>query len=467
MKICFISSETLPFSKTGGLADVVYGLSGALAKNDNEVTVISPLYNGIDKKSFKKLASLPITLSWRHVTATIYETFIEGVRHLLVENSYYFERPDYYGYDDDIERFAFFDLTFIELVRRLNYKPDIVHVHDWQTAMIPLLLREAHYNIKTVLTIHNPAFQGNDHESMLGNYFNLPYEYFASGLCRFHDYASMLKTGIVTADLVTTVSKTHAKELLDDLVSYNELGQIIKLRKDSFVGITNGIDVKEFDPSTDKLLEVNYDLSNVMEGKKSVKEQLEKYLHLSPVKGPTFGIVSRLTDQKGLDKLNEIAGILKQSNSRLIIVGSGQRMIENLAKKLSEDYPENFYFYNGYSSPLAHLIYAASDFFLMPSRYEPCGIGQLIAKRYGSLPIVSNVGGLYDTVIPFDGKNYSKAEGIRFDIKKPKDFVEAIKKAIALYKDPKMLSLIHNAMQAPCSWDEISLNYLDIYKKLL
>lgn len=467
MKICFISSETLPFSKTGGLADVVYGLSSALSKKNHEVTVLSPLYNGIDKKNLKRVATLPVTLSWRHVTATIYETYIDGVRHLLVENTYYFERSDYYGYDDDIERFAFFDLVFIELVKRLNYKPDIVHVHDWQTAMIPLLLREAPYQFKTVLTIHNPAFQGNDHESMLGNYFNLPNEYFTNGLCRFHDYASMLKTGIITADLITTVSKTHAKELLEDLVSYNELGQIIKLRKDSFVGITNGIDVLEFDPSKDKHLLVKYDLTNVIEGKKKAKEQVEKYLHLSPVPGPTFGIVSRLTDQKGLDKLDEIVDVLRQAKARLIIVGTGQRMIENSLKKLSEQYPENFYLYNGYSSYLAHLIYAASDFFLMPSRYEPCGIGQLIAKRYGSLPIVSNVGGLYDTVIPFDGKNYDTAEGIRFDIKRPKEFTNAVKKSVSLYKDTKLPLIICNAMNAPCSWDQISDNYIKIYQDLL
>lgn len=237
MIIHFVTSETLPFSKTGGLADVCCGLGKALAHLGQEIIIISPMYKGIYSPSFEHVATLPVTMSWRHRNADIYKTVYNGATYLFVSELYYFNRDTLYGYDDDLERFAFFQLAYIEIVRRLNMRADIVHVHDWESSMVPLLLKKNGFSCKTILTIHNPAFQGNSDPSSLLNYFNLDLSNYYDGTCRFHDYFSCLKTGIMTADKVTTVSSNHAKELLADLVSYNEIGYIINLRKDDLSGL--------------------------------------------------------------------------------------------------------------------------------------------------------------------------------------------------------------------------------------
>lgn len=466
MKIAFVASETLPFSKTGGLADVVYGLSKALAKQNQTVAVITPLYRGIEKNNLKLLATLPVQLSWRHQLAQIYTATIEGVEFFLIANEYYFNRDNLYGYDDDVERFAFFSLALVEMFRRINFTADIVHINDWQTSMIPLLLKEIGIKVKTVLTIHNPAFQGNGHQSNLGNYFNLPDRYFYDGTCRFHDFVSSLKTGIMTCDLVTTVSKTHAQELLEDKISYNGLGHVIALRKNDFIGIQNGVDEIEFDPAADSLLESCYSQENWSAGKSANKQALEKLFHQPPVKGPTFGLVSRLTDQKGIDLLPQIFPLLEKYDARLAIVGSGNPNLEELIGNYSIANPHRSFYYGGYSSKLAHLVYAASDFFLMPSRYEPCGIGQLIAKRYGSVPIVADVGGLVDTVLPYK-KGDTRAEGIRFKNKDKNGFFRAVELALQIYGTPAYQRLAINSMKADSTWDSIAPRYLEAYSKLL
>lgn len=465
MKIAFVTSETLPFSKTGGLADVVYGLSKSLARRGEEVTVISPLYRGIDKNQLESGAQLPVTLSWRHQIARLYQTERDGVRFLFIANDYYFDRAQLYGYDDDIERFAFFCLALVELVKRLNFRPDVVHVNDWETAMIPLLLKDQGIGLKTVLTIHNPAFQGNGHYSNLGNYFNLSDSYFFDGTCRFHDYVSCLKTGIVTSDLVTTVSKTHARELLDDKISYNGLGHVIALRQSDFIGIVNGVDDAEFSPATDPLLKAVYDRNDYRGGKSLNKLELERIFHQTPLSGPTFGLVSRLTDQKGIDKLLEILPLFERFHARLAVIGSGERRLEEQIGAYALKHPETLLYYGGYSSPLAHLVYAASDYFLMPSRYEPCGIGQLIAKRYGAVPVVADAGGLVDTVRPYK-KGDTRAEGIRYKNREKDGLCRAVELAIKLYETPVYHKMVLNGMAADSTWDSIAPIYAAAYLKL-
>ena len=445
MIIHFVTSETLPFSKTGGLADVCYGLGKALAHLGQEIIIISPMYKGIYSPSFEHVATLPVTMSWRHRNADIYKTVYNGATYLFVSELYYFNRDTLYGYDDDLERFAFFQLAYIEIVRRLNMRADIVHVHDWESSMVPLLLKKNGFSCKTILTIHNPAFQGNSDPSSLLNYF---------------------KTGIMTADKVTTVSSNHAKELLADLVSYNEIGYIINLRKDDFIGIVNGVDVDEYSPAIDGYISKNYNFKNMRTGKRICKEKLEERFNLPPIKGPSLGIVSRLTEQKGLDLLQNVIPSIIKNDMRLYVLGSGDYHYQNMIRNWSKFYPNNIIYYEGYSTELSHLIYAGTDFFLLPSKFEPCGIGQLIAKAYGSVPIVSSAGGLYDTVIPFDGNNLDKAEGFRFEYSHPEQFVEIFDLVNKMYMDKSYEVLAKNSMKADSSWNAIAPKYLKLYQSI-
>ncbi len=468
MKIAFVTSETLPFSKTGGLADVVYGLAKSYVESNHEAIVISPLYGDIDSTKFKRLCSLPVQMNWRQLVAEIYEIYVKGVRYIFVSNSYYFKREKLYGYDDDIERFAFFNLAFLEIVRRMNFRPDVLHLNDWETAMIPLLLKDKKIKIPTILTIHNPAFQGNYHPGALGDYFNLSYDYFENGTCRFHDYFSCLKTGIMTVDKLTTVSITHAKELLEDTENYNNLGYIIRLRKKDFCGIVNGVDVEEFDSSKDNLIRYNYDNKTFELNKSKNKSELIKMAKMSG-EGPVFGIISRLTEQKGLDVLPTILPKLLAVNAKVFVIGNGQIYYENMMQELQEKYPNNIFYFCGYSNVFAHRIYCSSDFILMPSRYEPCGISQLISKRYGTLPIVSNVGGLVDTVIPLTDLNkVGKSDGFRFDLNSVEDIEKTIDLALRVYNDKKVMNaMIKNAMKYPSGWNDISSKYIKLYSKLI
>ena len=466
MIIHFVTSETLPFSKTGGLEDVCCGLGKALAHLGQEIIIISPMYKGIYFPSFEHVATLPVTMSWRHRNADIYKTVYNGATYLFVSELYYFNRDTLYGYDDDLERFAFFQLAYIEIVRRLNMRADIVHVHDWESSMVPLLLKKNGFSCKTILTIHNPAFQGNSDPSSLLNYFNLDLSNYYDGTCRFHDYFSCLKTGIMTADKVTTVSSNHAKELLADLVSYNEIGYIINLRKDDFIGIVNGVDVDEYSPAIDGYISKNYNFKNMRTGKRICKEKLEERFNLPPIKGPSLGIVSRLTEQKGLDLLQNVIPSIIKNDMRLYVLGSGDYHYQNMIRNWSNFYPNNIIYYEGYSTELSHLIYAGTDFFLLPSKFEPCGIGQLIAKAYGSVPIVSSAGGLYDTVIPFDGNNLDKAEGFRFEYSHPEQFVEIFDLVNKMYMDKSYEVLAKNSMKADSSWNAIAPKYLKLYQSI-
>jgi len=468
MKIAFVTSETLPFSKTGGLADVVYGLAKSYVESNHEVTVISPLYGDIDSTKFKRLCSLPVQMNWRQLVAEIYEVYVKGVRYVFVSNSYYFKREKLYGYDDDIERFAFFNLAFLEIVRRMNFRPDILHLNDWETAMIPLLLKDKKIKIPTVLTIHNPAFQGNYHPGALGDYFNLSYDYFENGTCRFHDYFSCLKTGIMTVDKLTTVSKTHAKELLEDTEHYNNLGYIIRLRKKDFCGIVNGVDEEEFNPANDQYIKYKFDSKSFETEKRANKKALFEMSDMAG-DGPVFGIISRLTEQKGLDILPLILPKLLSANAKLFVIGNGQLNYENMMQDLQKKYSNNVFYFCGYSNNFAHRVYASSDFILMPSRYEPCGISQLISKRYGTLPIVSSVGGLVDTVIPLtDTNKVGKSDGFRFELNNIDDIEKTIDLALRVYNDKKVMNtMIKNAMKYPSGWNDISDKYIKLYLKLV
>lgn len=468
MNIMFVSGESNPFAKTGGLADVVYALSREMAQNGENVSVVIPFYQHLKNSNlqFKEVTSFQVQMNWRHHDVQVYSTEVSGVNFFFIACDTYFAREKMYSYEDDVERFSLFDMAVVKFITKLNMQLDVVHIHDWQAGMVPLLLKREGVEVKTVLTIHNPAFQGNFSPDYLEDYLNLPKSYYVDGTVRFNDYCSFLKTAIVTVDAVTTVSKTHAEELRNDTTSFNGLGNIIALRGDRFLGIVNGIDTVEFNPATDKLIVENYDVYSFEKGKKKNLEALEKeFIYRRIPKGPTFGIVSRLTSQKGIQAILQVIPALVTYDMQLFVIGEGERDLENQFEKMAESFPDHVKFFKGYSNPLAHMVYASIDFFLMPSVFEPCGIGQMIAMRYGSLPIVTDVGGLIDTVTSYTN-DPEHATGIVYDHTDDRGLFEACKIANELYQSGNKKALVVNAMNYDSSWGKSVVQYIELYRSI-
>ena len=470
MKIIFAAGESAPFVKTGGLADVIYGLGKELVKKKNKVSIFIPFYQKVKEhqEMYEWVDAFDVAQGWRMTHANILKLNKDGIDFYFVECDQYFNRENVYGYDDDIERFCFFDLAVKKAIIRMKLNPDIVHVHDWHAACIPLLLADAGLTFRSVLTIHNPAFQGYFNPASLGDLLNLPRYYYDSGLMRFNDQVSMLKTGISTCDVITTVSKTHATELLNDEYSYNGIGKTIKLREPDMFGIVNGLDVNEFNPKTDKLIPCNYDINNYKEGKKANKAALLKRMGFSQEysQAPVFAVVSRLTSQKGIDRILRNIERIKKYNAKLIVLGQGEYDIEQGLEWACKTYPENVKIFLGYSNELSHLIYAGADFFLMPSKFEPCGLGQLIAMQYGTLPIVSKVGGLADTVKSYKDSKKT-ANGFGFESWDENAFDYLLDYVCELYVKSKLDPLIKNAMSEDFSWARRVDEYISLYKKIL
>ena len=479
MNILMCSSEALPFSKTGGLADVVYALSKEIAKKekDDTMSIISPFYGSIDKKKyrFKSLYTFNVKMNWRSIPTEIMHVEYEGIDYYLVKNDNYFARNGgLYGYYDDGERFAYFSLAVIELIRRLPYEIDVVHCHDWQTGMVPCLLKEKYSHdtqlgkVKTVLTIHNPLFKGYFGVDSLYDFYELDANLFYSGKIRLDGQVSTLKAGIWYADKITTVSPTHAYELKTPDGSKGLWYDLI-LRQNDFCGILNGMDYKEFNPAHDKLIYKNYNQKNFAEGKRLNKKSFCEEFELEQGK-PLYSVVSRLSDQKGLELINAMADFVVSSGGNFAIVGSGEKYAEDYYNALHMKYLHNVRVYIGYNNEMAHKCYAASDFFIMPSAFEPCGLGQMIAQRYGTLPIVRRTGGLKDSVIPYNYglNNYKDADGFGFDNFSVNDALKATALTLMVYNSrPKEFEKMRlNALKADHSWTKPSQEYLALYHSL-
>ena len=475
MKIAMIASESRPFCKTGGLADVVYSLSKELTVIGEEVMVILPFYQSIKdsiREPVKFVESFPIDMSWRHHEAKVYLTYADGITFYFIEH-WYFDRNHLYGDGDDGERFAFFNLAAIELLAHLKTQPDIIHCHDWQTGMVPCVIKENEYYrnkfLKTrfVLTIHNPAFQGMLERDALGNLFNLPESLFDDGRVRLDGRVSALKTGIVYADKITTVSPNHHEELLTPEGGMHLDGSL-RLREWDFCGILNGIDYLEFDPENDNFIPQTYNVETIEKGKKANHDALLQELHINDYGKPLFSMVSRLTWQKGLDILFPAIEELANRGCNIVILGSGERQYELEFERLRAQFPDKIAIFIGYNDALAHRIYAASDFFLMPSLFEPCGLGQMIAQRYGTLPIVRRTGGLKDSVINFDSGNQNTSNGFGFDKYHPDDMKYTCVYAFDTWHDKKLITkLMKNAMKTDNSWAKSAKSYLGLYKELV
>lgn len=465
MNILLVTSEALPYAKSGGLGDFIYSYSKALVQEGQKASVIMPLYKIIRDKHPEVLNDLydqiEFNMSWRKMGAGIYHIVKDGVDFFFVANDR-FDRDQLYGYGDDTERFAVFMLaanTFI--TRHNNY--DVVHCNDWQTAVLPLLLKYNPKHPKTVLTIHNPAYQGWAKREQVSDYFNLPLSCFDSGYVKMGDGFNYLKTGIMSADKINTVSKKHAQELLSDHNGFNGIGAIIDwCRHYDFSGIVNGLDQVVWDPKTDKLLEKNYDVTSYKVGKKANKKKILSLLNIDEnFTGPLFSAITRLSSQKGVDRILELFPLLSKNNARMIVIGTGEMEDMFLAQALK--YP-NVYFVKRYDENLAHLLYAASDFFLMPSYFEPCGTSQLISKRYGTLPIVSNVGGLDDTVKDVTCGNQST--GFVFYNWKKGGISEKFNLAVSMYNAHQLDPIIERGMKGDYSWNISAKEYIQLYNSI-
>ncbi len=473
MKIAMVASEANPLCKTGGLADVVYSLSKELVILGEEVSVVLPFYKTIKDKpglKLKRLGSYDVYLSWRKQTADLFLCYVDGIAFYLVGNDYYFGREDLYGYDDDGERFAFFTLAARSLFPFLSMHVDVIHVHDWQVGMLPTLVREQSRDLpsfagtKFVMTLHNEAFKGLIDRYFLNHFYGLDDILFDDGRVRFDGMVSTLKAGIIYADEVVAVSPNHAQELLSP-GDPMRLDGVLALKKDHFQGIRNGIDLLEFNPAEDPLIGANYDSSSFVEGKKTCKERLLKTSLLPVSNAPVFGLVSRLTSQKGVDLVIQVAKGIFDKGGKLTVLGSGEYELEQAFESLRYQHPESMAIYRGYNNQLAHDIYAGSDFFLMPSLFEPCGIGQMIAQHYGSLPICRKVGGLTDTITPYDDGNLD-ATGFLFDEYSGSAFWSQIETAFQVYANPKVKNaLVKNAMDIDYSWKTSAEAYLALYRR--
>ena len=477
MKIVMVSSEARPFCKTGGLADVVYSLSKELAVLGEDVSIIIPLYDGVRRQfadeELKKAASFQTHMSWRQQTVDVYQTKRDGINYYFIENQQYFERGHLYGDFDDGERFGFFTMAVKEFLVSRRVRPDIIHVHDWQAGMLPCLIKvdpsvqKKFAKTKFVFTIHNPAFQGLMPKFTLGDFYNLTDELFDNGQVRFKDQVSTLKAGIVYSDKITTVSPTHHLELLTPEGGMG-LDGVLRFREWDFSGILNGIDYLEFNPSEDKQIAMQYSEKNLVTAKKKNREALFKEYGLKNNNGPLYSLVTRITWQKGFDIIFPAVEELLNRGASIFMLGSGEYQYEQRWEELKRRYPDRLGLYIGYSDPLAHKLYAASDFFIMPSLFEPCGLGQMIAQRYGTLPIVRRTGGLKDSVICYDGTNASTSNGFGFDAYSDYEMKRTAHYAYDVFNDKKLLhQLMKNAMLTDNSWQKSTQEYLKLYNQLI
>ena len=478
MNVLFASAEAYPFIKIGGLGDVAYALPKALNKIGCSTCVILPLYESIINKyknEMIKISDFSINLSWRNQYCGLYKLNYDGIDYYFLDNEYYFKRKNPYGYYDDGERFSFFSRAVLEAVKYLdNFVPNIIHLNDWHCAMAAPLFKHfykddnLYKNMKIVYTIHNLKFQGIFGHEILEDLLNLPDYYYDENMLKFYDGVSFMKGGIMYSDFITTVSRTYANEIKTPF--YGEgLQGLLNSKSYKLRGIVNGIDFDIFNPKCDKSINYNYSIED-FENKYKNKEALQKEFNFEVNRNiPIYSMITRLTDQKGIDiTLQSLEQILYESNEKIqfVILGSGSFEYENALRYLSYKYPDKFYSYIGYNEALAQKIYAGSDFFLMPSLYEPCGIGQLIALRYGTIPIVREVGGLYDTVNPY---NEFTGEGNGFTFKNydASELLGTIMRSKNIYKDKNIMdNLMRKAMEKDNSWSSSAREYLKLYEEI-
>lgn len=471
MKVLLVGSEATPFSKTGGLADVLGALPKELLALNIDARVVLPKHLWTKEKFndvLKPLCNFRVTVGPKQEYAGIEETKLDGVTFYFVDNEYYFGyRNTLYGHYDDGERFAFFDNAVLKMLGEIDFIPDIIHCNDWQTGLIPYLYKmkysdvEEYKNIKTVFTIHNIAYQGRFSKELMP-YLDVEY----SNELEFDNDINYLKTGIVTSDFITTVSENYAKEILFDYFGFG-MQNVLKNRENDLFGIVNGIDYTNFNPRLDEKIFYNYSPYNYLKGKSTNKEALRDYYEMDKNDRPIIGMVSRLTESKGFDLVIDIIeDLIKNKDIQFVLLGSGDSYIEEYFNNLHSKYPKNVGVYIGYSDEMARKIYAGVDMFLMPSRFEPCGLAQLISLKYGTVPIVRKTGGLRDTIKIYN-KYTNEGTGFGFENFESGDMLYAINNAIEVYGDPRSWkTIVRTGMNQDFSWEESARKYIELYNKL-
>jgi starch synthase len=473
MKVLFAGAEASPYIKVGGLGDVLGALPMQLIKKGIDARVVLPLYSKIPvaiRENIKFVKNISTTLGWRNISFNIFESEYNTIKYYFIDCEQYFKRQNVYGEFDDAERFAFFSKAVLEILPHIDFYPDILHANDWHTAMIPVYLNIFYRNIKgyeaikTVLSIHNIEFQGKYDPYILGDVFGLKEE--DSSILMYDGCLNVLKAGIESSDRVTTVSETYSKEILTEYFSFG-LDKILIAREYKLCGIVNGIDTDLFNPKTDKKIACNYDLST-LRFKSINKKSLQKSLGLTEdLKIPIISMVTRLTPQKGLDLIREVMPDIMELDIQFVILGTGFREYEEFTRQWEHTAENKFRGIIAFSSEMASKIYAGSDLFLMPSKSEPCGLAQMISMRYGTIPIVHTVGGLRDTVLPFNSGDKT-GNGITFNSYNALDMLDAIKRALSIYNDKESFRQARkNAMNTDFSWDVSADKYIELYNSII
>ena len=478
-KVLFVASEGVPFIKTGGLADVVGSLPKYLDKRYFDVRVFLPKYACMKqelKDKLEYLQSFYMDYNWQNIYVGLFKADVDGITYYFIDNEYYFNGSKVYNDDPryEIERYTYFCKAVLSALPLLDFRPDLIHCHDWQTGLIPVYLKERfaggefYRGIKAVITIHNLKFQGKWDVKTVKNITGLPDYYFTSDKLESYKDANLLKGGIVFADAVTTVSDTYAEEIKTQF--YGEgLDGLLRARSNSLRGIVNGIDYDKFNPETDPLIVKNYGPSNFRKEKAKNKKALQEQLGLTvDEKKMMIGIVSRLTDQKGFDLIAYVMDELCRDDVQIVVLGTGTEQYENMFRhfdwKYSDRVSANIY----YSDELSDRIYASSDAFLMPSLFEPCGLSQLIALRYGTIPIVRETGGLKDTVIPYN-EYEGVGTGFSFVNYNAHEMLHTIRYAEKIYYDRRREwnKIVDRAMAADFSWQVSAGKYQEMYDWLI
>ncbi len=471
MKVLYVTSEVSTFASSGGLGDVLDALPAAVTERGVECKVIMPLYKNMKepyRSELEKVWDFEFHLSWRETGASVYKYRKGEVDYLFVENNYYFDRPVLYGEYDDGERFAFFSKAVVEYMLTSGDIPDVLHANDWQTAMSIVYLKTSYahisclQNIKTVYTIHNIEYQGKYDSNILGDVFSLDNKY--KDILEYDGCLNLMKGALITSDFITTVSPNYSAELSHDFFAFG-LAKIISANRGKIKGIINGIDYSVYSPESGNNIYKAYNVNCFKSGKKENKKGLLTEIGMKYESNrPLIVMITRLASQKGIDLVLHIIDELLCEDVDFVLLGTGEKEHENAFREIEKRH-SNFKALIKFDRALSTKMYAAGDFFLMPSKSEPCGLAQMIACSYGAVPIVRSVGGLYDTIIPYGEEG---ANGFRFDNYNAHELLFTVKNALQLYKNKEEFERItKNAMKSKFTWDNSAEEYIQIYKKII
>jgi len=469
LNILFAASEAVPFAATGGLADVIGSLPSAIRNVGNDCRVVMPLYKSIRpemRMQMTFLTNITVDVSWRKQYCGIFTAIWNGVTYYFIDNKYYFDRDGLYGFYDDCERFVFFSRAVLEMLRCIDFVPDVIHANDWQTALISVFYQvfykyqQGYQNIKNIFTIHNIQYQGSYGREVLNEVMGIPL--YHMGILEYDGAINMMKGAIEAADKITTVSPSYAWEILDPYYAHG-LDRILINKQYKLSGILNGIDVNSYNPEQDMLIAKNFSADHP-EGKKACKEALLSELALQEGDEPVIGIVTRFVSHKGIDLIRYVFEDILNLGYKFVILGSGEKIYEDFFSEMQWRYPDKVSVTLGFQPDLARKIYAGADMFLMPSQSEPCGLAQMISMRYGTIPIVRETGGLRDSVK--DNGNHD-GYGYSFRTYNAHDMLNACERAKQCYDDADAWkALVIRAMRQDYSWNASALKYIDLYREL-